>query len=593
MRRDLRHAVRVLLKAKGWTLVVLISLALGIGANTALFSAVNGLLIKTIPVADPDGLVRLRWAGENDMGRNFRGYGRSADTDAGERVSPSFSYPTFEALRDSNNTLAGLFAAAPRGRLNVVVDGQAEIASGFIASGNYLQVLGVPAVVGRVITPADDQPAASPVAMISHRYWGRRFGLDPGVVGTVVTVNTIPVTIVGVLPSSFSGFQRTLDDAADVHLPLSLDGPLGEDTRMGDATSWWVQIMGRLKPGVTPTQVQGNLDGVFQATARAGMEGYLAGLTEEQRSRARNRNRTDVPRLLVDSGARGIYDPRPQSRRQALILGVVVVLVLLIVCANVATLLLSRATARHKEIAVRLAVGATRGRLVRQLVTESAVLSGLGGALGVLVAVGAKQLLPFGQTTPFDWRVFVFVLVLSLGTGLVFSLVPALRTTRLGLSGSLKEHSRSVAQSGTLLSKTLIVAQVGVSLVLLVGAGLFLKTLGNLRDVDVGFNPANVLLFQVDPTPNGYDEDRTVAVFDRIAESLRTIPGVQSVSLSNLAFLGGSVWTSTLHTQGSDTPFDSHMMRVCVGVRLGSGHRCGKAGKERCVDEADTENARR
>ena len=562
MLRDLRYAFRVLLQAKGWTAVVLVSLALGIGANTALFSAVNGLLLQTIPVADPEGLVRLRWVGENDMVRSRSSYGYTADTVAGVRVASTFSYPIFEQLSASNETLVGMFACAPSRRLNVVVDGQAEIASGFLASGNYFNVLGVPALVGRGITPDDDRAAASPVIMISHAFWGRRFGLDPGVVGKVVTVNNTPVTIVGVLPPEHTGVQRPVDDAPDIHLPLTLDPQLGEQARLGESTYWWLQIMGRLKPGVTPEQVRGNLEGVFRAAARTGMDFYLEGLTAEQRSLSRNRDRTDVPRLQVDSGSRGVYDPSPRSTRQALILGAVVVLVLLIVCANVANLLLSRATARQKEIAVRLAVGATRARLVRQLMTESVVLATIGGGLGLVVAYAARQWLPFGQTAPFDWRVFAFASVLSLAAGFVFSLVPALRATRVDLSGSLKESGRSVARTRTLLSKALLVGQVAVSLVLLVGAGLFLKTLGNLRDVEVGFNPSNILLFRVDPGLNGYDEERTAAVYDRIAEGVRSIPGVRSVSLSQSAFLAGSTWTSTIHIQGSEASHGSHMMRV-------------------------------
>ena len=390
MLRDLRHTVRVLLKAKGWTAVVLVSLALGIGANTALFSAVNGLLIKTIPVTDPDGLVRLRWAGENDMLRDILAYGYRADTAAGERVSESFSYPAFEALRDGNDTLEGVFAAAPTRPLNLIIDGRAEIGSGFTATGDYFEVLGVGARVGRVITPDDDWVDADPVAMISHRFWERRFGLDRNVIGTVIRVNQTPTTIVGVLPSSYTGVRRPGGQATDLHLPLAtFREPVFED-RQADATWWWLQIMGRMKLGVTPAQVQGNLDGIFRATAREGMDSYLAGLTAEDRARSQHQDLTSVPGLLVDSGRQGVYDPTPRSSRQALILGVVVGLVLLIVYANVATLLLSRAAARGKEIAVRLSVGASRGRLVRQLVTEGVLLSALGGALYDRIADGLR-----------------------------------------------------------------------------------------------------------------------------------------------------------------------------------------------------------
>lgn len=564
MLKDLRHAVRVLLRAKGWTVVVLVSLAVGIGANTALFSAVNGLLIKTIPVADPDGLVRLRWTGDNDASRNNSAYGYAGTTADGQRVSASFSYPMFEAMRDGNGTLEGLAAATPTQDLNLVIDGQAEIGSGFTATGNYFGLLGIGARVGRALSPADDRPEASPVAMISHPFWERRFGLDPNVIGTVVRVNDTLTTIVGVLPSSFTGAQRPSGEAADVYLPLSNFPDPPVKNRLADATFWWLQLLGRMERGVTPTQVQGNLDGIFRATARSNIDAYLEGLTPEERARSRNQNLSAVPALLADSGRQGVYEASPRSSRQAVILGVVVVLVLLIVCANVATLLLSRAATRRREIAVRLSVGATRGRLVRQLVTESLLLSGLGGALAVPVAYSARQLLPFGQTTPFDWRVFGFVGAISLATGLVFSVAPALRATRVELSGALKEHSRSVAVSRSLLGRALLVAQVAVSLVLLVGAGLFLKTLANLRGVDVGFNPTNVLLFQINPTRSGYTPGQSVALYTRLSDELRALPGVESVSRSRMALLAGGSWTSTLWVDGRTDPegLNTHMMTV-------------------------------
>lgn len=563
MLKDMRHAVRVLLRAKGWTLVVLVSLAVGIGANTALFSAVNGLLIKTIPVADPDGLVRLRWTGDNDAAHSRTAYGYAGTTADGRRVSASFSYPMLEAMRDGNETLEGLAAATPIPNLNLFIDGQAEIGSGFTATGNYFGLLGVGARVGRVLSPEDDRPGASLVVMISHPFWERRFGLDPDAIGTVLRVDDTLATIVGVLPASFTGAQRPSGEAADVYLPLSSFTDPAEN-RLADATFWWLQVLGRMKPEVTPDQVQGNLDGIFRATARSNIDAYLEGLTPEERARSRNQNLSDVPALLVDSGRQGVYEASPRSSQQAVILGVVVVLILLIVCANVATLLLSRAATRRREIAVRLSVGATRARLVRQLVTESLLLSCLGGALAVPVAYAARQLLPFGQTTPFDWRVFGFVGAVSLATGLIFSVVPALRATRLELSGALKEHSRSVAVSRSLLGRTLLVAQVAVSLVLLVGAGLFLKTLANLRSVDVGFNPTNVLLFQVHPTRSDYTQEQSVALFNRLSDELRALPGVESVSRSRLALLAGNTWRSTLW-RDDDTDSEgqnTHMMTV-------------------------------
>ena len=261
---DIRCAIRGVQKAKGWTLVVLASLALGIGANTALFSAVDGLLFRTIPVADPDGLVRLRWTGDNGARRNAISYGYTR----GDGVQGFFSYPVFEALRDANETLGGLFAVAQT-PLTLVVDGRAEVATGFAATGGYFGVLGVRPAAGRAIGPDDDRPGAEPVAMISHRFRQRRFGADEEVVGKVIRVNDVPTTVVGVLPPGYTGIRRPDATAADVHLPLATL-PLPErDDRLADGTMWWLPIMGRLKPGATAAQVQGNLDGVLRAAARS------------------------------------------------------------------------------------------------------------------------------------------------------------------------------------------------------------------------------------------------------------------------------------------------------------------------------------
>jgi predicted permease len=549
--QDVRYSVRTLRRAPGFSATVILILALGIGANTALFSGAKGLLLDTIAVADADRLVRLRTAGEHYTSRWSYGYS-TPETAAGETIGETFSLPTFDRLRMTNETLDGMFASAPTQSLAVIVGGQAEIATGFTASGSYFEMLGVRPRIGRAIGPGDNNLTTGLVVMISHPYWARRFGLDPDVVGLVISINNVVATIVGVLPPEYAGVQRVGETAADIHLPLGQyaelmgSGPPGRDSHR------WVQIMGRLRPGVTPAQVLGNLDGPFQEAARAGMAAELEGMTPARQARARDRNRTAAPRLLVDSGRRGVYDPRPDVTRQVLILGVVVGLVLLIVCANVANLLLSRATTRRREIAVRQSVGATRARLVRQLVTEGVVLSMIGGGLGVLVAAVARQWLPFGQSAPFDMRLFMFVALLSLSTGVVFSLLPALRTTVDTTSGALKVGSLGMVRSPGVLGRGLLVVQVAVSVVLMVAAGLFLRTLGNLRGVDVGFNPSNVLLFTVAPELKGYDADRTMAVYDRIAERVRLVTGVRSVSLSQLALLTGAGGTRAVRVEGGD-----------------------------------------
>ena len=547
----------MLLQAKGWTTVVVVSLALGIGANTALFSAVNGLLLKQVPVRDADGLVRLRWAGKNDMVTSSSDYGFSAKDEAGRDVRSTFSYSMYKQLVADNRTMTDLVACAPFFRVSVVVDGHAEIADAFISSGNYYRVLGIDAILGRTIIPQDDNPSASPAAVISARYWRSRFGSDPAVVGKLVRINNVPVTIVGVLPASFTGIQQAVADAPDVSVALALDGqlsagPAPKNPRLNDPTYWWLQVMGRLKPGATAAQVQGNLEGVFQQTARAGLNAYLSSITDAERSTLRNRSRTEVPHLKVDSGSRGIYDVNTTDKRAVTILGIVVALVLLIVCANVANLLLSRATVRRKEISVRLSLGATRWRLVRQLLTESLLLASIGGALGILVGHWGKRLLPGdpGHATSLDWRILAFVAAVTAVTGLVFGVAPAVRATGVSVNTALKETSRGVVGSRSLLSRILLIVQVAISIVLLVGAGLFLRTLQNLRQVDVGFNAQNLVLFRVIPQLNRYDDQRTRAFYDDLLERLRAIPGVRGATASGPALLTGSVNSTGIFVRG-------------------------------------------
>jgi predicted permease len=365
----------------------------------------------------------------------------------------------------------------------------------------------------------------------------------------------VPVTIVGVIEPGFTGIQQPVGNPHDISLPLSLDPQLstGTDTsRLTQPTYWWLLVMGRLKPGVTPAQVQGNLEGVFQQTARSGLDTYLKSLSDEARSTSQNRSRKEVPRLLVQSGRHGIYDVPASEYRSVTILSVVVALVLLIVCANVANLLLSRATTRQKELSVRLSLGATRGRLVRQLLTESVLLSSIGGALGVLVGYWGKELLPGAANVarPFDWRVLTFVLVVSCATGLLFGILPALRGTGADVSTALKETSRSVVGSRNWASRVLLAVQVAISLVLLVGAGLFLRTVSNLRHVDIGFKPQNLLLFRINPSLNRYDQPRTHTLYRDLLDRLAAVPGVSGAALSSPALLSGSVNSTSIFVQG-------------------------------------------
>ncbi len=563
MLQDLRHGVRVLLQSKGWTVVVVLSLALGIGANTALFSSINGLVFRRVPSDRPDELVRLRWAGKNDMATSRSEYGFSAPEPGNVNVSSTFSYRIYEQFRADNKTMTDILACAPFGSVNVVVNNEADVASAIIVSGNYFQVLGIKTFAGRPLIPDDDKPSAAAAAVISHAFWLKRFGGDRSAIGKTVQMNNTAVTIVGVIPPEFTGIQQAVGTAPDVTLPLSLDTQLGSPggfggdskPRMADPSSWWLQLMGRLKTGATSQQVRGNLEGIFRETARQGFESYMADLKEDERNASRNKNRTEIPQLRVDSGSRGIYDVNANDTRSATILSTVVFLVLLIVCANVANLLLSRATVRQKEISVRLSMGATRMRLIRQLLTESLLLSFIGGALGIVAGYWGKQLLPGnGALSPFDWRIVVFSTALALLTGMTFGVAPAFRTTRMNVGLAPKETSRSVTRPRSWLSKSLLVVQVAISLVLLVGAGLFLTTVQNLRRVTVGFNTQNLLIFRVNPSLNRYDQPRIYSLYQQMLDRLSSVPGVRAVTLSNLAILAGGVQTTGFYVEGRPDP---------------------------------------
>ena len=545
MLRDIRHAFRVFRQSPGWTAVVLVSLAVGLGANTAFFSAINETLLQPLAVERPYELVRLSWSGENDLVRSHSEYGFLADTEAGERRASTFSLPLFEALKESADTVEDLVAFAPFRQQNVTHAGQSDVASVFAASGGYFDLFGIEAHRGRLLGPEDDDPAAPPSVVLSYGYWQSRFGGDD-VIGDSLRIGRLGATIVGVLPPEYSGVQRPGGSASDLHVPLSSTQALGGE-ELADATFFWIQIMGRLAPGATAEQVAGNLQGPFAANASDALAAYVEGLTEEQAARSYNQNLSQIPQLLVDSGARGIYDPSPNVGRDARILAIVVCLVLLIVCANVANLLLSRSSSRRHELSVRQSFGASRGRLVRQLLVESTILSLFGGALGLLLALWARQLLPFASGAEFDAKVFAFAFGLSLLTGVFFSIVPSLRSTGGDLASSLQEGNRTVKGSKRVLGRMLLVAQVAIAVVLVVGALLFLTTLRNLRAVDVGFDPSNLMLVRVDPRLVYEDDDQVERVHAAMVERVAAVAGVEKVSLAQSAFLSGSTSSRTMH----------------------------------------------
>ena len=547
--QDLRFGARMLLKQKGITAIAALSLALGIGANTALFSVVDAMLLKKLPVREPDRLVLFGSRAPLDF---------SAGSYAGnyeetvERIMTSFPYQSFARFREQPGMLSDVFAFGGVA-LNVSADGQAAVAAGQAVSGNYYAGLGVQAMIGRTITDEDDKASASPVAVLSYRYWQRRFSSDAAVVGKQINLNNIAFTVIGVTPPRFDGTMQA-GSTQDVTIPIAWEPRMYVDrerSNMNGAGVWWLRIMGRLKPGATPEQARAQLEGVFHQSV---VEHRAARQTEAQAQGGnpiKALEPKDSPRLTIESGSQGEMNSRRYYAPSLYMLLGVVGLVLLIACANVANLLLARAASRRKEIGVRLALGASRRRLVRQLLTESVMLAGLGGALGILIALWIKDgLLAVSDWGPraleprLDWRVFSFTLALSLLTGIIFGIVPAWRATKMDLASALKDNSRgSSAASRSLLSRSLVVAQVALSLLLLVGAGLFLRTLLNLQRVEPGFNTRNLLLFGVRPGLIGYKDENLAQLYQRMFDRIEAVPGVQAVTFSQNALLSEG-WNS-------------------------------------------------
>ena len=524
--QDLRYGFRMLRRNPGFTAVAVISLSLGIGANTAIFSLINTVLLKTLPVKDPQQLVFLH---------RVRPGGGTGD---------SFPYRTFEQLRDQNQTFSGMFAFddAP---VSASADGQAEMIRGEFVSGNYYSVLGAHAILGRTFTGDDDQEGKPPIAVISYGYWQRRFSLDPSVVGKSINLKGIPFTIIGVMPPDFFD-RRVVGPGPDISVPLVMQPRFA----LKDHDTF--EIMARLKPGVAEQQARADLDMI-----------YRQALTEAAGPALSSQTRQEIlaQRIELVPGSRGESDLRRQLSYPLGILMAVVGLVLLIACANVANLLLARTTARRREIAVRLAIGAGRPRLIRQLLTESILLAVLGGLLGLLFAWWGADLLSallFNESTPgaldlqLDWRVFGFTGAVSLLTGVLFGLAPALRATRVDLSHTLKDNAAGIRGAGRRLGlgKALVILQVALSLLLLIGAGLLIRSFQKLNKVETGFNRENVLLFWVFPTLAGYEGPREISLYQQLLERINAIPGVGSASLSRLRLFSGGHWERNVRIQG-------------------------------------------
>ena len=553
MFQDLRYGLRMLLKHKGFTIVAVLSLALGIGANTALFSVVDAVLLKTLPVTEPERLVLFQY----QAGRPFRTNGMSGTS---SELS-LFRYEIFEKMRmraaAQESPLSDFFAFAPIYEGIAVAGDQAEIVNGQAVSGGYYAGLRVQPSLGRAITDEDDKPGAAPVVVLSFQFWQERFGANPAVIGQPLKLNQQSFTIIGVTPQGFAGTLQVGYYPA-VTVPIACEPMLrNENSNMATANKpgyWWLHLMGRLKPGATYQQARDSLDGVFQAAALEVMP------PPRKANEPAQIEPKDYPRLIAESGSRGLLDDRRDYSATIYGLFIVVALVLLIACANVANLLLARAALRSAEIGVRLAVGAGRWRLIRQLLTESVLLSCCGGAVGVLFALWGKRallaltdkntgILPSGVDLNLNWRVLVFTLAVSLFTGVLFGLAPAWRATGLDLATSLKQ-SRRTTGAVSRLSKGLIVAQVALSLLLLVGAGLFIRTLYNLQRVNLGFNQENLLLFRLQPQQGGYKGERLLQFYQQLFARLDNLPGVRAATFARVPLIAKENSASTILLPG-------------------------------------------
>jgi len=563
--QDSRYAFRMLRKNPGFTAVAVLTLALGIGANTAIFTFIDAIMLHAVPVHDPAHLFVFGWTARIKPGyHDYSSHGGCFVTRSDSSPSGcSFSTPAFEQFRSLTNVFSSVIAFTGPARLEVSGNGTATLANGELISGEYFQALGVTPALGRTLAPADDTPSSDPAVVLNYGYWQSAFGGAASAVGKTIRLDGIPFTIVGVAEPQFTGTSPGRTE--DIWFPLSVAPRLEIDwTRPSDSFVWWLQVAGRAKPGVSLAQAQAAASLAFRNEMLHG-------------GKPLNKPEDD-PAVALAPAQAGLVGNRQQYSMPLYILMAAVGIVLLIACANVAGLTLARSSARQKEIAVRLALGAGRARLVRQLITESMLLSAAGGALGIFFAYwGVRSLMRFispGTSRPLgfeihpDARILAFTIGISALTGLVFGLVPALLATRVDLVPSLKDGRLSSSTHRHRwrfsLGNALVVAQVSLSIVILVGAGLVVRTLENLRSIDPGFDTRNLLLFRIDPTLNGYDEVRIQTLYRDLAERLNSLPGVLSATYSSDTLVSGSLWSEGVRIEGRNDKgsVDVDMLKV-------------------------------
>ena len=570
--QDIRYGLRMLAKNPGFTIVAVATLALGIGANTAIFSLVNAVMLQSIPVRNPEQLVVLRWSAHSwpqNTGTSSFGDCSSQNRD---RPGPnsggcSLSYPMFKEIRGQKDLFSNVAAFAGPAELDLSGNGHASMTRGELVSGNYFQTLGVRAAMGRTLGPSDEEPGAAPVVVLNYGYWQSAFGGSAAAIGKTIRLNSVAFTIVGVTDPGFT--RLTPGKTLDMWLPLTQLVPLG--LRWGgrslEARNWWLTLAARLKPGTLPGQAEAALSLLFRNEV---LHGEKPALKE-----------SDDPKILLVAAQKALTGFRANFGEPLYLLMAAVGIILLIACANVAGLMLARARAREKEIAVRLALGAGRGRVIQQLLTESVMLSVAGAALGVLVAfwgaTGLAEFLAANSYHPFkldlqpDARVLLFTIGVALVTGIGFGLAPAFRGTRIDVAPTLKENAGSLSAARNPgrrrfgLGSSLVVAQVALSMVVLIGAGLLLRTLEKVKSINPGFDTKNVLLFSIDPTLAGYKENNIRNVYDDLTQRLAALPGVVSASYSSDALLDGGLWTSGVNIEGQKGNDTVEVQMLAVG----------------------------
>jgi predicted permease len=588
LRGDLRYALRMLAKSPGFTAIAIGSLALGIGANTTIFTITKQVLLDKLAVYHPEELRLFAWTAgpETIVHHEWGDMHRSPD---GKTISTSFPWPVYQQMRKQNRLLADVFAFKNFPALMATIDNQAEPVTSQFVSGNFYQALGVQPALGRSIQENDDgAPGSGPVAVISNDFWTRRFGHSPGVIGKVIELNLTPVTIVGVNPPGFTG-ASSVQTSPDVFLPFSMAAmaaPTWAGKRLFADDFWWVLVMGRVRSGVPDQTVQAAFNVILDAAARSTAK---AGKDET------------VPRFTLQDGSQGENSAGLTFSKPVYVLMSLAAFVLLLACVNLANLLLARAGSRQREMSVRLALGAGRGRILLQMLTESLLLSLAGGAAGLLLGWLGRNAIPqllssswerTERNSHFDWKVFGFTAAISIFTGLLFGLAPAWQATRTRVSSGLKDNARSATQRNrNVTGKALVVLQVALSMLLQVGAGLFTRTLMNLNNSHLDFRPDNILLFEIQPPRTRYKAPKDIALYRQLEERLAAVPGVSSVTLSEEPLVAGMVSQTDFKLRGQhDSESKSAYVNsvgqdffTTMGIPLLAG---------RSFQESDTETSR-